>query len=616
MHRDLVERAMAGDHDAFSELARGSVTKLYAIARLIVRDSDQAEDATQEALVAAWKQLRSLRDPDRFDAWLRRLLVRACYREADKRQHWRHLEAQIQPFLSDVPDPGIAIADRDELEQRIPSTLTPAAGTDRAALLLGTADAGDRRDRRPPSGHREVPALPCDPADARGARRRCAPAAHRRRHALSSPFDFDRRLTAWLEGQAPTHEPEDLADEALSRSRRTRQSPGWATLERWIPMETRYRLGAVPKTALILTMLVLLLALFSAIAIGQQPSPKLPPPFGAARNGLIAFDDGGDIFVVNPDGTGRKALTSGPELDTAPEWSQDGTQIAFFSQQKANGLAAIKVMDADGQHTRTVADGVWIPPVSWHVSWSHDGRSLAYADRHIDGLTAVDGIMVVPVAGGDPVKVVSPGQAPTWSPDDRTIAYQSGGGTKDGTTVPQGLSVIGVDGNGQRLIDGSATSNPWAYAYPQWSSDGARVAYHTGLPGHVSNVFVAAVDGSGTAAIGDPAQNLVWPVWAPDDARIAYVGALAAAGPYQISLVAPDGSDANVLDHPPLACNCAFRWSPDGTKVIAWMDGPVENGSPTSESLMIADVAGGEPVRTIELTTLIGSDMSWQRLAP
>ena len=79
--------------------------------------------------------------------------------------------------------------------------------------------------------------------------------------------------------------------------------------------------------------------------------------------------------------------------------------------------------------------------------------------------------MMLPVAGGDPVELVSPGQAPTWSPDDQLIGYQSGGMSKDAKTVPQGLSVIGVDGTGQRLIDGSATSNPWAYAYPQWSLD-------------------------------------------------------------------------------------------------------------------------------------------------
>lgn len=81
MDRVLVERAMAGDHEAFSELTRLSVAKLYAVARLILRDNERAEDATQEALVAAWHRLATLRDPDRFDAWMRRLLVHACYQQ-------------------------------------------------------------------------------------------------------------------------------------------------------------------------------------------------------------------------------------------------------------------------------------------------------------------------------------------------------------------------------------------------------------------------------------------------------------------------------------------------------------------------------------------------------
>ena len=55
MHRDLVERAMAGDHEAFAELARGSIGRLFSIARLILRDDGRAEDATQDALVAAWR---------------------------------------------------------------------------------------------------------------------------------------------------------------------------------------------------------------------------------------------------------------------------------------------------------------------------------------------------------------------------------------------------------------------------------------------------------------------------------------------------------------------------------------------------------------------------------
>src|SRR6187551_3040750 len=79
--RDLVERARAGDRDAFTELGRLWVVRLYAIAQLILRDPDRAADATQEALVACWRDLRSLRDPDQFESWVRRIVVRACYRE-------------------------------------------------------------------------------------------------------------------------------------------------------------------------------------------------------------------------------------------------------------------------------------------------------------------------------------------------------------------------------------------------------------------------------------------------------------------------------------------------------------------------------------------------------
>jgi DNA-directed RNA polymerase specialized sigma24 family protein len=76
-----VTRAMAGDHDAFAALANANVDRLFALARVIVRDADRAEDATQEALVRAWRELPKLRDPARFQAWLRRLLVNACYDE-------------------------------------------------------------------------------------------------------------------------------------------------------------------------------------------------------------------------------------------------------------------------------------------------------------------------------------------------------------------------------------------------------------------------------------------------------------------------------------------------------------------------------------------------------
>jgi RNA polymerase sigma-70 factor (ECF subfamily) len=122
MQRDLVERAMAGDQDAFNDMTRRSIRRLYVVARLILRDDGRAEDATQEALVQAWTRLSGLRDPDRFEAWLHRLLVNACYREARRDRRRGSLEVTVDPLdLADAwglePDPAADFAGRDQLER-------------------------------------------------------------------------------------------------------------------------------------------------------------------------------------------------------------------------------------------------------------------------------------------------------------------------------------------------------------------------------------------------------------------------------------------------------------------------------------------------------------------
>ena len=91
MQRDLVEQARRGDHDAFEALASMAFDGLYALAHRILRDIDRTDDAVQECLIRAWRQLPQLRDADRFDAWLRRLLVNACHDES-RRTHRRSRE--------------------------------------------------------------------------------------------------------------------------------------------------------------------------------------------------------------------------------------------------------------------------------------------------------------------------------------------------------------------------------------------------------------------------------------------------------------------------------------------------------------------------------------------
>jgi RNA polymerase sigma-70 factor (ECF subfamily) len=132
MQRDLVVRAMAGEHDAYSELVRRVLAQLYVTARLILRDSDLAEDAVQEALIAAWRDLSGLRDPDRFEAWLRSLLVRCCYREARKAGRHRILATVARAPDGVLPDASDGLADRDEVERAF-LTLKPEQ---RALLVL------------------------------------------------------------------------------------------------------------------------------------------------------------------------------------------------------------------------------------------------------------------------------------------------------------------------------------------------------------------------------------------------------------------------------------------------------------------------------------------------
>ena len=116
MDRGLVEAAQRGDHDAFEALAIGAADRLFVIARLILRDAHLAEDAVQEALVHAWRDLPRLRDPERFDAWLRRLLVNAC---ADQGRHRRRWSAEIQIVRAEpaTNDATGSMADRDQLER-------------------------------------------------------------------------------------------------------------------------------------------------------------------------------------------------------------------------------------------------------------------------------------------------------------------------------------------------------------------------------------------------------------------------------------------------------------------------------------------------------------------
>jgi RNA polymerase sigma-70 factor (ECF subfamily) len=116
--RDLVIRARAGDRDAFTELVALSLGRLTAVARMILRDEFAAQDAVQEAFIEAWRSLPGLRDPDRFDAWMRRLLVRACFRGTRRSKRVDAVEIRLTPADEPaIPDATRHVGIHDELER-------------------------------------------------------------------------------------------------------------------------------------------------------------------------------------------------------------------------------------------------------------------------------------------------------------------------------------------------------------------------------------------------------------------------------------------------------------------------------------------------------------------
>jgi RNA polymerase sigma-70 factor (ECF subfamily) len=117
MERELVERAMHGDEEAFDELVGRIGDSMHAVARRILRDTTLAEDATQQALLDAWRHLPQLRDPDRFEAWTRRLVVHACYAEARRERRHRGNLRLLAHHDRSIPDSTSRIAIQDQLDR-------------------------------------------------------------------------------------------------------------------------------------------------------------------------------------------------------------------------------------------------------------------------------------------------------------------------------------------------------------------------------------------------------------------------------------------------------------------------------------------------------------------
>lgn len=127
-----VERARGGDELAFAELVDLHGGRCFGVAYRILRDVERAEDAVQQAFLLAWRDLPRLRDFERFEGWLHRLLVNACYEEIRQHRRWTSRIAILPIDGPSTPDLAFSVDDRDALERAF-LRLTPVQ---RAAFVL------------------------------------------------------------------------------------------------------------------------------------------------------------------------------------------------------------------------------------------------------------------------------------------------------------------------------------------------------------------------------------------------------------------------------------------------------------------------------------------------
>lgn len=117
MDQQLVVRVQGGDQLAFEALVVADQRRLYRLAYGILRDLQLAEDATQQALLDIWRDVRRLRDPAKYEGWSYRLLVRVCYAEARRQPDWTDSDDLAPAAESGSADAYGDVADRDQLER-------------------------------------------------------------------------------------------------------------------------------------------------------------------------------------------------------------------------------------------------------------------------------------------------------------------------------------------------------------------------------------------------------------------------------------------------------------------------------------------------------------------
>jgi Tol biopolymer transport system component len=257
------------------------------------------------------------------------------------------------------------------------------------------------------------------------------------------------------------------------------------------------------------------LAITAALMLAQAGAAHAT---SAGRDGRIAFWDfnTGQIYAVNPDGTGLAQLTHVAKGQRAadPAWSPDGRHIAFDSDM--SGAVRLWIMDANGHHLRMVA-GDRPRVANMDPAYTPDGRRLVFSRCILGDHCAIYSIRI----DGTHRRALTRLRAhadiqASVSPDGRQIAF----GRLGARGIISQVYVMRADGSGAHAVTPPSLEG----IGPNWSPTGKLITFTSNCCRPGSNIYVMHPDGTGIRRLTHtpfPHDSFL-PAYAPQEDRIAF----------------------------------------------------------------------------------------------
>ena len=275
---------------------------------------------------------------------------------------------------------------------------------------------------------------------------------------------------------------------------------------------------------------------------GTDPEP--------AREPLIAYahvppEGYAHIVLMRPDGTAKRALTSGAFDDFAPAWHPEGRTLIFSSWR--DGAARLFSVGMDGGEGTLVPTG---PLHAYEGAWSPDGRTLA--------VSTSAGIRLYTNGTGRDLHSPNPGSDPAWSPDGAWLAYTALAPSEEPGLSRRSLFIVRPDGSDRRRL---AEGMHVPLSNPAWSPDGDRIVFEGSAMNGANDLFVVHVASDAVARLTDTPDDEAYADWSPDGTRIAYTRR-PLGGDRHVFTMSAQGGDVRQLTAAP--GDHAFpRWRPE-----------------------------------------------------